>query len=93
VAPIAPGRSRIRRFDFAPRQVPAKGAGRAPREAWQRRAGAWLRQQIELAESTQAGLSGAAEESAENGSLPAELAEFRAAIAALLHAQAATPAP
>jgi TetR/AcrR family transcriptional regulator, transcriptional repressor of bet genes len=93
VAPIAPGRSRIRRFDFAPRQVPGKGAGRAPREAWQRRAGAWLRQQIELAESTQAGLSGAAEESAENGSLPAELAEFRAAIAALLHAQAATPAP
>jgi TetR/AcrR family transcriptional repressor of bet genes len=93
VAPIAPGRCRIRRFDFAPRALPGKGAGRAAREAWQRRTGAWLRQQIELAESTQAGLAGAAEESAENGFLPADLAEFRAAIAALLHAQAASPAP
>ena len=39
----------------------ATGRGRSRRDAWQRRATAWLRQQIELAESTQAGLAAAVE--------------------------------
>ena len=73
VAPIAPGRSRIRRFDFA------------ARSAWRRRSSAWLRQQIELAESTQAGLAGAVEESAEAGPVAPALTQFRESIAALLH--------
>ncbi|HXW74671.1 MAG TPA: TetR family transcriptional regulator C-terminal domain-containing protein [Steroidobacteraceae bacterium] len=87
VSPLAPGRSRLRRFDFAaPGSLAAKARGRGPREAWQRRRGAWLRQQIELAESTQAGLAGAADEAAEGGPVPPSLAEFRESIAALLRA-------
>jgi TetR/AcrR family transcriptional regulator, transcriptional repressor of bet genes len=87
VNPLAPGRSRLRRFDFAAREALApKARGRAARDAWQRRRGAWLRQQIELAESTQAGLAGAADEAAESGPVPPSLAEFRESIAALLQA-------
>ena len=87
VNPLAPGRSRLRRFDFAARETPAAQArGRGPRDAWQRRRGAWLRQQLELAESTQAGLAGAADEATESGPVPPSLAEFRESIAALLQA-------
>ena len=87
VCPLAPGRSRIRRFDFVAREAAAaKGRGRSRRDAWQRRATAWLRQQIELAESTQAGLAAAAEEAAESGPVVPALAQFRESIAALLHA-------
>jgi hypothetical protein len=81
VTPVAAGRSRIRRFDFAARAAAGKVAGRG---AWQRRMSAWLRQQIELAESTQAGLAGAAEEPAEAGPVTPALAEFRESVAALL---------
>lgn len=83
VTPIAPGRARVRRFDFAVRGAGDKAAARG---AWPRRTSSWLRQQIELAESTQAGLAGAAEEPAEGGPVPAPLARFRAAIAAVLQA-------
>ena len=87
VNPLAPGRSRLRRFDFAAREAPtAQARGRGPRDAWQRRRGAWLRQQLELAESTQAGLAGAADEATESGPVPPSLAEFRESIAALLQA-------
>jgi TetR/AcrR family transcriptional repressor of bet genes len=87
VCPLAPGRSRIRRFDFVAREpAAAKGRGRSRRDAWQRRVTAWLRQQIELAESTQAGLAAAAEEAAESGPVAPALAQFRESIAALLHA-------
>ena len=82
VAPVAAGRSRIRRFDFT-----RTGAGRAAgaaRDSGQRRSGAWLRGQIELAESTQAGLAGSAEEPPEAWPVTPALAEFRDAIAALL---------
>lgn len=87
VNPLAPGRSRLRRFDFTAREAPAaKARGRGPRDAWQRRVGAWLRQQVELAESTQAGLASAADEATESGPVPPSLAEFRESIAALLQA-------
>ena len=87
VNPLAPGRSRLRRFDFTAGEAPAaKGRGRGPRDAWQRRVGAWLRQQVELAESTQAGLASAADEATESGPVPPSLAEFRESIAALLQA-------
>jgi TetR/AcrR family transcriptional repressor of bet genes len=85
VTPLAPGRSRIRRFDFSTRQTGRDG-GRAARAAWQRRVGTWLRQQSELAESTQAGLAAAVEEPADSGPLAPLLAQFRATIGALLHA-------
>jgi TetR/AcrR family transcriptional repressor of bet genes len=83
VTPLAPGRSRLRRFDFAPRTARAPDKARRARDAWQRRMSAWIGEQIELAESTQAGLATAGE-SAEDGPVPAKLAEFRESIAALL---------
>jgi TetR/AcrR family transcriptional repressor of bet genes len=85
VTPIGPGHSRIRRFDFSARHT-GRDAGRAARAAWQRRVGAWLRQQIELAESTQAGIAAAVEEPADSGPLAPLLAQFRATIGALLRA-------
>ena len=89
VTPTAAGRSRIRRFDFA-----AAGAGqprprRAARDPRQRQADAWLKGQIELAESTQAGLVGAAGEAVETGPVSPALAQFRARIAALLQERSA----
>jgi TetR/AcrR family transcriptional repressor of bet genes len=79
VTPIAPGRCRIRRFDFAPRGArPAAGNQR------QRRTSAWLKGQIELAESTQAGLAGGTEELPESAPVAPALAEFRESISALL---------
>jgi TetR/AcrR family transcriptional regulator, transcriptional repressor of bet genes len=83
VAPLTTGRSRIRRFDFAPAS-PARRAGRGPYEHWQRRVAAWLKGQIELAESTQAGIAGAGEEPTEAGPVTPALAHFRESIAALL---------
>jgi TetR/AcrR family transcriptional repressor of bet genes len=83
VTPLAPGRSRIRRFDFA---VRTQDKGRAARDPWPRRATTWLKAQIALAESTQAGLAGAADESAESGPASAALTQFRDSIAALLRA-------
>ena len=83
VTPLGPGSSRIRRFDFAARQT-GREAGRAAHTAWHRRVGSWLKQQIELAESTQAGLATAAEELADSGPVAPALAQFRAAVAALL---------
>jgi TetR/AcrR family transcriptional regulator, transcriptional repressor of bet genes len=83
VTPLAAGRSCIRRFDFiSPRS--AKAATRA-RNTWQRRASTWLKAQIELAESTQAGLAGAAEDAATEEPAPALLARFRESITRLLH--------
>jgi TetR/AcrR family transcriptional repressor of bet genes len=86
VTPLSAGRSRIRRFDFADR-APGKAAARA-RDAWQRRAGSWLKGQIELAESTQAGLAGAGEDSIAAEPAPPALVEFRESIARLLRVAA-----
>jgi hypothetical protein len=80
VTPLAPGRSRVRRFDYA-----SGARGLKPRrEMWQRRVGAWLKQQIELAESTQAGLSGGSDEGPDGGPVTPALAQFRELIAQLL---------
>jgi phenylpropionate dioxygenase-like ring-hydroxylating dioxygenase large terminal subunit len=86
VVPTVPGRSRIRRFDFAAAGTAEPRARRAAHDPWQRQADAWLKGQIELAESTQAGLVGAAGEAVETGPLTPALAQFRALIAALLDA-------
>jgi len=80
VVPVAPGRSRIRRFDYAARTA----AGKSGRGSWRRRMNAWLHQQIELAESTQAGLAGGMDESAEAAPVAPALARFRETIAGLL---------
>ena len=83
VTPLAPARSRLQRFDFVSR---AASRGRHPHAARLRAIESWLRQQVELAESTQAGLSSAAGEPLEGGPVVPALMEFRAGIAALLHA-------
>jgi hypothetical protein len=75
----------VRRFDYAGVQG-ARGL-KPRREAWQRRVGAWLKQQIELAESTQAGLSGGSDEGPDGGPVTPALAQFREVIARLLEAQ------
>jgi len=89
--PAAPGRSRLRRFEFgAARPRGGRGArrrgGRGARAAGKRRLDAWLAAQVELAESTQSGLAGGAEESGGAAPVPPALAKFRASIAALVHA-------
>ena len=80
VVPVAPGRSRIRRFDYAARAA----GGKSGRGGWRRRMNTWLHQQIELAESTQAGLASGLDESAETGPATPALAHFRETISALL---------
>jgi TetR/AcrR family transcriptional regulator, transcriptional repressor of bet genes len=83
VTPVAPGRARLRRFDFANETTPRR-ASRPAREQWRRETAAWVGAQIQLAESTQAGLAGAAGEPADSGPVTAALAEFRASITRLL---------
>ncbi|HEY0767247.1 MAG TPA: TetR family transcriptional regulator C-terminal domain-containing protein [Steroidobacteraceae bacterium] len=80
VVPSAPGRSRIRRFEFSA----ARAAG--TRAVWRRQNAAWLGAQIELAESTQSGLMGAAEEPEDVSPVAPALAQFRALVAACLQA-------
>jgi TetR/AcrR family transcriptional regulator, transcriptional repressor of bet genes len=83
VTPLAPGRSRLRRFEFSAAGAKATRAGR---RSGARRPAAWLKGQIALAESTQAGLQGAADAVVEAGPVTPALAQFRAQIAALLRA-------
>jgi hypothetical protein len=87
VTPLAPGRCRIRRFDFGargPRAARGRRAAVGSGSQRQRRASAWLKGQIELAESTQAGLEAGADEAVGSGPVTPALAQFRAAIAALI---------
>jgi TetR/AcrR family transcriptional repressor of bet genes len=86
VVPSAPGRSRIRRFDFSAARAAHKGSGSGARAAWRRQIDAWLGTQIELAESTQSGLMAAVDDAAETAAVVPALAQFRALVAALLHA-------
>jgi len=81
--PTGPGRSRIRRFDFAPEK---RGGSRAARDAWRRQIDAWLAAQVALAESTQSGFLGAASDPGDAGPVTPALAQFRDAIVPLLHA-------
>ncbi len=83
VVPTAAGRSRLRRFEFSRGRSAAQ---RARRNDAQRRPSAWLKGQIALAESTQAGLAGTTDVLGEGGPIAPALARFRAQIAALLHA-------
>jgi TetR/AcrR family transcriptional regulator, transcriptional repressor of bet genes len=85
VTPVVPGRSRLRRFDFT-HETAAKRAGRPARAAWRRATDAWVGEQIQLAESTQAGLMGAADEPTDSGPVAAALAQFRDSITRLLQA-------
>ena len=78
VVPTAPGRCRIRRFDFS-------AAQRAPRGS--RETDGALRAQIELAESTQSGLMGAAPDQPDATPATPALARFRESIAVLLPAR------
>jgi TetR/AcrR family transcriptional regulator, transcriptional repressor of bet genes len=78
VLPSAPGRSRIRRFDFSAAQRAARGS---------RETDGALRAQIELAESTQSGLMGAAPDQPDATPTTAALARFRESIAVLLPAR------
>jgi hypothetical protein len=80
VTPTAPGHSRLRRFEFTTR-----------RSRRRRRPDAWLKEQIALAESTQAGFQGAAESVVQAGPVDPPLAEFRAQIAAVMRALRQAP--
>jgi TetR/AcrR family transcriptional repressor of bet genes len=88
VIPIAPGRSRLRRFDFAVQEAD-KRTSRAVREGWRREIDGWLGTQVAVAESTQSGLMGAAAEPGDPGPITPALAQFREALLPLLHALSA----
>jgi TetR/AcrR family transcriptional regulator, transcriptional repressor of bet genes len=75
VLPVAPGRSRLQRLEYA-------AAGKKKPTAT--RMDTWVAQQIELAESTQTGLAAAGDDFPENGPVSTALAEFRGSIAVLL---------
>jgi len=84
--PLAPGRTRLRRFDFtADKAAGARGA----REAWRREIDRWVSSQVALAESTQSGYLGAATEPGDAGPISVALAQFRGAILPRLHASPA----
>jgi nitrite reductase/ring-hydroxylating ferredoxin subunit len=80
--PVAAGRSRLRRFEF----TRGRTAARARRVRSETQPGAWLTEQIALAESIQAGLGSMSATVAEAGPVPPALARFRAQIAPLLQA-------
>ena len=79
VIPTAPGRSRLRRFDFAA-QESDKRTSRGAREGWRREIDGWLAAQVAVAESTQSGLVGAAAEPGDPGPITPALAQFREAL-------------
>jgi AcrR family transcriptional regulator len=79
VLPVAPGRSRLQRLDYA-----AAGRKKTAKHDAVSLMDTWVAQQIELAESTQTGLAAAGDDFVENGPVGAALAEFRGSIAVLL---------
>jgi len=80
VIPEAPGRCRIRRLDY----TVGRGAARKAQSPATPRPLDWLRQDIEVAESTQRGLASGAAQAADAGPVSPQLAEFRRTVAALL---------
>jgi TetR/AcrR family transcriptional repressor of bet genes len=84
VTPTAPGRARLRRFDYARAAAAGRRPSRTAREAWRREVDAWVSEQIQLAESTQAGLMGADSEQTDSGPVTPALAQFRESITRLL---------
>ena len=87
VIPDSPVTCRIRRLSYSTRRV-RKGAAVLPAAI-----PAWLQQDIEVAESTQKGLSVGAHEAEEAGPVSEALAQFRRSIAALLPALDAARGP
>ena len=87
VLPTVLGHCRLRCFEFS--AAPSANT-RVPRDGTRTRGG-WLREQVALAESTQAGLVGTAEEAAESGPVTPALAQFRARVAAVLQALPQAP--
>ncbi|MBS0580455.1 MAG: TetR family transcriptional regulator C-terminal domain-containing protein [Proteobacteria bacterium] len=83
VSPTAPGRSRLRRFDYA-NEATGRRPSRAAREAWRRATDAWVSEQVQLAESTQSGLVDGAGEPTDSGPVTPALAQFRESITRLL---------
>ena len=88
VTPTAPGHSRLLHFEFSAGRA---GTARERRVSGRRRPDAWLREQITLAESTQAGLQSAAGAAVEGGPVTPALAQFRAQIAAVMNAPRQEP--
>ncbi|HEX6509179.1 MAG TPA: TetR family transcriptional regulator C-terminal domain-containing protein, partial [Chloroflexota bacterium] len=82
VIPQAPGRSVIRRRDYSVAAVRSNSRSRGPQVS--RGEPGWLRQDIEVAESTQAGLAAGIEEADDTGPLSPQLVDFRRTITALL---------
>jgi nitrite reductase/ring-hydroxylating ferredoxin subunit len=100
--PVAPGRSKLQRLDYGGAGLGRKtggavsagrkgsataGSGAAPRKLLD----TWIAQQVELAESTQTGLTAEHDVIVESGPVSAALAEFRGSIAALLPRSFADP--
>jgi TetR/AcrR family transcriptional repressor of bet genes len=95
VIPQSPGKCVIRRLDYriagksrkSSSRSQASSAPRGPQAAGSRGPTpslAWLQQDIEVAESTQAGLAAGIDEADSTGPMSAQLIEFRRSIAALL---------
>jgi hypothetical protein len=82
VIPQSPGRCLIRRLDYSVTGRAHRSSSR-PRGT-QPQSPAWLQQDIEVAESTQAALAAGIDEADTTGPWPPELIEFRRAITALL---------
>ncbi len=88
VIPESPGKSRIRRLEYSRATPDSRKRAAKPRRL--RRAPAWLRQDIEVAESTQAGLAAGAGDAQDPGTISPALAQFRRSVAALLPGLEAT---
>ena len=84
VIPEAPGRCRIRRFDF--RKTEATRAEQALNYLARRLIRRWLSQDIELARSIQSGLNASGFAATEAGPIPEALAAFRGSVFTLLSA-------
>jgi len=93
VIPQSPGRCLLRRLDYSAagegRRNSSRPQGPAGRSQRSRPEGptqppTWLQQDIEVAESTQAGLAAGIDEADSAGPTSAQLAEFRRSITALL---------
>jgi hypothetical protein len=85
VIPESPGHCRVRRLDYslAKSSRGKAGAGKSKLTAASQPL-AWLQQDIEVAESTQAGLAAGAAEADDSGPVSPALAQFRRSVVTLL---------
>jgi len=82
VIPEAPGRCRVRQFEFGPASPTREQ--RCLQYLGQRLVRRWLQQDFGLAQSIQAGLEGSSFEATESGPVPQALGAFRSSIFRLL---------